>query len=208
MTLKKSARDYLIETAKMLMHRKPLAEITVAEILSVSGVSRTTFYKLFNDKQDLVEHVFIDEVSSAFFYDVDRPLYDREVDILRNIDANRPFYQEAVKSDEFVKVWMEKALDSNRFYMRIKLADRGIPAEALDMCAHMMSNTFAGASLDWIRHPCGLTPEEYARMLVVYLWHGLSAFADDFGQEPVEGPVESTGEDDAGEDAGGNRPAE
>ena len=188
MTLKKSARDYLVETAKMLMHRKPLTEITVAEILSVSGVSRTTFYKLFNDKQDLIKHVFIDEVSNVFFYDIDRPLYDREVDILRSIDANRAFYQEAVKSDEFVRVWMEKALDSNRFYMRTKLSSYGIPAEALEMCAHMMSNTFAGASLDWIRNPCELTAEEYARMLVVYLWHGLSAFANDYGQKPVEGP--------------------
>lgn len=55
MPMKMSAREYLIATAKELMNTKDIDQISVREILDISGVSRTTFYKHFLDKQDLIE---------------------------------------------------------------------------------------------------------------------------------------------------------
>ena len=189
MALKKTAREYLIETIKGLIQTKAIEDVTVAEILNISGVSRTTFYKHFADKQALAEQVFIDELSNLFFYDVERPLYDREVDILRQIDGNRQFYRNALKSQEFVNTWMDKAFDSNDFYVHTKLAGLDIPEPVLKMLAFHMSQTYARATMDWILDDHGMTAEEYARVLLIYLWQGLGGFVRDAGQPPVEGAV-------------------
>jgi AcrR family transcriptional regulator len=46
-------RDALGDALVELMHQKPFAEITVQHVLDRAGVSRSTFYTHFSDKDDL-----------------------------------------------------------------------------------------------------------------------------------------------------------
>lgn len=189
MALKKTAREYLIETVKELLQHKTIDEITVADILAMSGVSRTTFYKHFPDKQALAEQVFIDELSRAFFYDCGRTLFDCEVDILRRIEEHRKFYEHAIKSDEFLRMWAQQAMDSNMHRMRVHFAGRDVPDTTLRMCAYLMSQTFAGATIDWVRHrPPDMTIEQYARYLVEYFVNGLAGIERHFVAD-LPGPM-------------------
>lgn len=188
MAMKKTAREYLVETARQLLSSRRVEDITVSDILTMSGVSHTTFYKHFRDKQALVAQVFIEELSNLFFYDVERPLYDREVDILKSIDANRDFYRNALKSLEFVQTWMEKAYDSNDVYMQHYLASHGVAPRILKLLAFNMSHTMAQAAMEWARSRPEMEPEEYARVLVNYLWGGLRAFAENPEADAFEGP--------------------
>lgn len=47
-------RDALGDSLVKLMHEKPFAEITVQQVLDHAGVSRSTFYSHFSDKNDLL----------------------------------------------------------------------------------------------------------------------------------------------------------
>ena len=51
--------DYMLAAAlKKCMTKAPLDKITVKDITDVCGVSRQTFYRHFQDKQDLVNWYF------------------------------------------------------------------------------------------------------------------------------------------------------
>ena len=93
MPMKMTAREYLIATAKEFMSTKNLDQISVAEILEASGVSRTTFYKHFRDKQDLVESILLSEIVAPSFHDKSRTFFEHELEVLKDLDANRAFLQ-------------------------------------------------------------------------------------------------------------------
>ncbi|HWF23498.1 MAG TPA: TetR/AcrR family transcriptional regulator [Acidimicrobiales bacterium] len=51
---RQSARLRILETTKALMADHPWSEISIQEIMAVSGVSRTSFYRHFDDGQHLL----------------------------------------------------------------------------------------------------------------------------------------------------------
>ena len=106
MSLKKTSKDLLADAIKELMQHRELKDISVENILELSGVSRATFYKHFVDKRALAEQVFLNELANVSFTDYDRPIYECEAEILRYLDENRTFYRNALKSQEFRDAWM------------------------------------------------------------------------------------------------------
>lgn len=175
MGLKKSAREYLLDAIRLLVSQKPIEDITVAEVVKLAGVSRNTFYKHFEDKFALAEQVFVDEISAAFFF-CDQPMYDRAVGTLHRVDENRQFYRNAVKSEEFLKKWMEHAFESDLAYLQGMLEGRSVPEGVIRDMAELITQTLAGGVLEWVRGRPDRAPEDYARVLVTYCEHGLSGF--------------------------------
>ena len=51
---RKTAREILAESFRELAGSKPVDRITVPEIIENCGYSKTTFYRLFKDKYDLM----------------------------------------------------------------------------------------------------------------------------------------------------------
>ena len=51
---RKTAREILTESFRELAGSKPVDKITVPEIVENCGYSKTTFYRLFKDKYDLM----------------------------------------------------------------------------------------------------------------------------------------------------------
>ena len=51
---RKSAREILAESFRELAENKPVDKITVPNIIENCGYSKTTFYRLFKDKYDLM----------------------------------------------------------------------------------------------------------------------------------------------------------
>lgn len=58
-----------VQALELLLKKKPLAKITVAEICKESGLSRQTFYRHFLDIYDLANysHKYLDQLSSLIF---------------------------------------------------------------------------------------------------------------------------------------------
>ncbi len=51
---RKTAREILAESFRELAGFKPVDKITVPNIIENCGYSKTTFYRLFKDKYDLI----------------------------------------------------------------------------------------------------------------------------------------------------------
>lgn len=66
MAKKKSSRDLLFDTFFELSQLKRLDDVTIADILEQSGVSRSTFYRHFTDKYDLMSQFYQEQIASLY----------------------------------------------------------------------------------------------------------------------------------------------
>lgn len=66
MAKKKSSKDLLFDTFFELSQSKRLNDVTIADILEQSGVSRSTFYRHFTDKYDLMSQFYQEQIASLY----------------------------------------------------------------------------------------------------------------------------------------------
>lgn len=70
MSIKSDKYNSLLETAKTLFFRHGIRRVTIEEICAEAKVSKVTFYKYFNDKNDLVR-VIREELTQIGFAQLD-----------------------------------------------------------------------------------------------------------------------------------------
>jgi AcrR family transcriptional regulator len=51
-------KDYISESLMLLMQKKSFADITIGEITDKAGVNRSSYYRNFNTKNELVKHYY------------------------------------------------------------------------------------------------------------------------------------------------------
>ncbi len=182
MSLKKTSKELLADAIKELMQHRELKDISVENILELSGVSRATFYKHFVDKWALAEQVFLNELANVSFTDYDHPIYECETDILRYLDENRTFYRNALKSQEFRDAWMRAAYAADIERLARAYGDRDIPNRDLELFANLLSRTMVDATWLWITEgPQGHTPEELAFKLATFVERGTNGLLEPGG---------------------------
>lgn len=94
--------DYMLAAAlKKCMTKAPLDKITVKDITDVCGVSRQTFYRHFQDKQDLVNWYFEVILEESFRHmGKGKTIYEGLVNKFSFIQREKVFFAEAFKNDE------------------------------------------------------------------------------------------------------------
>lgn len=61
-------KECIMESLLLLLQEKPLAEIAIKEIVEKAGVNRSTYYRHFQTKEDVIRHFYasrLDEYLSA-----------------------------------------------------------------------------------------------------------------------------------------------
>ncbi|MBR5718945.1 MAG: TetR family transcriptional regulator, partial [Clostridia bacterium] len=102
---RKTAREILAESFRELAGFKPVDKITVPNIIENCGYSKTTFYRLFKDKYDLMSWDYARQLQSIvcqtekedyewkqILWDV-AFLYDEQKDYLRNLLLHTSGYE-------------------------------------------------------------------------------------------------------------------
>src|SRR3954468_17882696 len=102
-------RDRLGDALIELLVQKPFDEITVQEVLDRAGVSRSTFYAHFSDKNDLFlsdSDEFLEDLATALSRFGDKSERVAPVqELFAHIGEVRPFYNALVKSGKIRDVW-------------------------------------------------------------------------------------------------------
>ena len=78
-------KEIIIKTLFELLNEKPLAKITVKDIVERCGVNRNTFYYHFRDILDVVEYALLREVDKVFERPVEADSVLECLEILVNI---------------------------------------------------------------------------------------------------------------------------
>ena len=82
-------KEIIIRTLFELLNEKPLAKITVKDIVERCGVNRNTFYYHFRDISDVVESALLREVDNAFEHPVEVDSMLECLEVLTREDGER-----------------------------------------------------------------------------------------------------------------------
>lgn len=87
--------EHLTDSLVTLLEEKPMSGISVSELCDAAGVGRTSFYRNFETKEDIlktkIEHLFHGLVSE-WEKEPTRPLDQLVYQVFSHLEANRGFY--------------------------------------------------------------------------------------------------------------------
>ena len=164
---RKTAREILAESFRELAESKPVDKITVPNIIENCGYSKTTFYRLFRDKYDLMAWDYAQRLQAIvgqteradyewkqILWDV-AFLYNEQKDYLRNLLLHTHGFE------TFSKQMQQLHIES---LTKCVLDASGL--QRLDVKTEMYVRTYClgtvDLSCDWIMGKFQVTPEELA----------------------------------------------
>jgi AcrR family transcriptional regulator len=172
-------RDRLGETLMELLVKKPFDDITVQDVLDDAGVSRSTFYTHYRDKNDLflsdVEE-FFESMATALSRFGDKSERVAPVqELFAHIGESRPFYNALVESGRIPDV-MELGLGHFGRGIAQRLNEipraRTIPPGRRGAIAHGLAGSLFSLLTWWIQHGMTLAPEEMDKLFHRLVWTG------------------------------------
>ena len=170
--------DALVE----LMHEKPFADITVQQLLDRAGVSRSTFYAHYRDKDDL----FLGDVEDFFEMMATQLTRSGEVsnrvapvrELFAHIAQVRDFYAAVVASG---KMHDTMELGQGHFARSIEQrlstlcpTGKGSPAQR-GATAYALAGSLLSLLSWWIDHGMKASPAEMDDIYHRMVWSGVSA---------------------------------
>ena len=106
----------LVETIEDFLMRDKVEEITVNDIIEGAGVSRTTFYRYFRDKYDLINYIYTNKMNELLRrYDSYKDSYTITYEILKFVSEKREIFLKILSytgqnsfMDFYVNTWIEE----------------------------------------------------------------------------------------------------
>lgn len=147
-------QQHFFEAIYRLLNKHPIEKITVRDIVNEAGVSRSSFYRNFYDKYDLLNKYY-DSVLEKTLYLYDKDITYREATslIYNKIKEDLKFYQNAFKSNDANGLKNHIFKISQDFHMRI-LERKGITVT--DWKVQKVIDAFIFGNLEimciWILH--------------------------------------------------------
>ena len=172
-------RDRLGDALVELFVKKPFDDITVQDVLDGAGVSRSTFYTHYRDKNDLflsdVEE-FFESMATALSRFGDKSERVAPVqELFAHIGESRPFYNALVESGRMPDV-MELGLGHFGRGIAQRLNEipraRTIPPDRRGAIAHGLAGSLFSLLTWWIQHGRTLSPEEMDKLFHRLVWTG------------------------------------
>jgi AcrR family transcriptional regulator len=172
-------RDRLGDALMELLVKKPFDDITVQDVLEGAGVSRSTFYTHYRDKNDLflsdVEE-FFESMATALSRFGDKSERVAPVqELFAHIGESRPFYNALVESGRMPDV-MELGLGHFGRGIAQRLNEipraRTIPPDRRAAIAHGLAGSLFSLLTWWIQHGMTLSPEEMDKLFHRLVWTG------------------------------------
>lgn len=162
-------KEIIIRTLFELLNEKPLARITVKDIVERCGVNRNTFYYHFKDISDVVEYALLREVDKAFErpVEVDSVLECLEV-LVNLIGENRKAMLHiycSVQREVFTSALDKMCQYIVQQYMVHNFDETVMEKEGMKALMHFYKCVMIGISLDWMDHRMSYDLVEYAGRL-------------------------------------------
>ena len=172
-------RDRLGDALVELLVQKPFDDITVQDVLDGAGVSRSTFYTHYRDKNDLFlsdAEEFFESMATALSRFGDKSERVAPVqELFAHIGEARPFYNALVESGRMPDV-MELGLGHFGRGIAQRLNEipraRTIPPDRRAAIAHGLAGSLFSLLTWWIQHGMTLSPEEMDKLFHRLVWTG------------------------------------
>lgn len=162
---RQSKRDAILSAFIEMVESMPLEEVRVEELIRRSGVSKTTFYRFFRDKYDVMNAVYLDISKAITSSNTDLSQMHRFVREDFQIIYRHPRYFRRILDFNGQNSFRETIRDYYRGNILRQVVERsgGEPLSArmlFEIDAY--SETAAFIVIWWILNDCALPPEELA----------------------------------------------
>ena len=172
-------RDRLGDALISLLVEKPFDDITVQEVLDRAGVSRSTFYAHYRDKNDLFlsdAEDFFESMASALSRFGDRSERVAPVqELFAHLGEMRPLYNALLASGRLHDVMQ---LGEEHFARGIEQRLSEMPRACSIAPGHrtVVARGLAGSLFSlltwWVQHGGALSPEEMDKLFHDLVWNG------------------------------------
>jgi AcrR family transcriptional regulator len=167
--------DALVE----LLVQKPFDDITVQHVLDRAGVSRSTFYTHYRDKNDLFlsdAEDFFENMATALSRFGDKSERVAPVhELFAHIAEARPFYDALVQSGRMPDV-MELGLGHFARGIEQRLNEipraRTVPPDRRGAIAHGLAGSLFSLLTWWVQHGMTSSPGEMDKLFHKLVWNG------------------------------------
>lgn len=146
----------IIETLRELMQTMAYDDITVSDIVQNAGISRSTFYRHFLDKQHVLESVFEQEVMLSNIFDFTRSICERETDMLSIMMKHPQFWIYMHENPAIRDLWQSKAYKGTLEYLQHNYSH--VPE--LDFFCRILGVGFIDLNREVLKGNFKITPEE------------------------------------------------
>lgn len=152
----------LRRTLRDIMREKSFQMITVEDICNEAGISRRSFYRYFQDKYELLSHLYYEEYFSKLEMHKGWGVWDYHPELCRQCYEDRNFFRNAFKVE---------GQNSLRSYARDLLApliradykDSGLEENVMEFFITNTTNMLFDYMQMWLEtEPC-MPPEEFSR---------------------------------------------
>lgn len=170
-----------------LYEKKPLERITVSEICSECGISRTAFYQHFDDKYAVLDAIcgeiltHVQELNvnmhAIKMKDTDKsiPLW---VETATYISEKKNYFRPLIcypSDSNFIHKW--KGIMQNTLHKRL-LADGYKNTDDLELVVYSMASAIIGIYEYWFQNQPELTPTQIAQIGSRLLWSSFHDFVE------------------------------
>ena len=174
-------RDQLGDALMELLVQKPFDDITVQDVLDRAGVSRSTFYTHYRDKNDLFlsdADEFFEGMATALSRFGDKSERVAPVqELFAHIGEVRPFYNALVESGRIHDV-MELGREhfARGIEQRLNEMPRAcnIPPDRRGAIAHGLAGSLFSLLSWWVQHGMTRPPAEMDQLFHKLVWAGAS----------------------------------
>ena len=172
-------RDRLGDALVELLVQKPFDDITVQDVLDRAGVSRSTFYTHYRDKNDLFlsdADEFFEGMATALSRFGDKSERVAPVqELFAHVGEVRPFYNALVESGRIHDV-MELGQEHFARGIEQRLNEmpraRSIRPDRRGAIAHGLAGSLFSLLAWWVQHGMTPSPEEMDKLFHKLVWAG------------------------------------
>ena len=189
-------KELLADCFKGILATVPFDKITIKMITDRAGLIRPTFYKHFQDKYEVIEWIFKNEVISQA-----DPIFDKgdsRAGILllaRLLDEDRDFYRRLLRAEHnpnsFSALLRRYIQASILKQASRRPASAGKALLSAETVALFYTDALAGVLISWLNREVSGTPEELSEMLLILLEH--TALELVTGESPMDDTPASSG---------------
>ena len=151
---------------KRTMSKKPFEKITISDITSECGLNRQTFYYHFQDKYELLNWIFYNDVISPFKDDFTIENWSEQLlQILRILKENSKFYTNAINTpygNEFRKYFLNVIVKITDDILAQMTEGYNVKQENLKFISEFFAYGIAGSIVKWVQTGMKESPENIA----------------------------------------------
>jgi AcrR family transcriptional regulator len=167
--INRRTRDILIDAAEELFETQIVQNISVQSVVDKCGTTRTTFYRYFKDKYDIMNSVYKRKVDNIIREYIDSDdIKQMYCDILTYMENRKQYYSSIVKysgQNSFYEYIVEYGAD---FFEKRLLKKIGEDAVTHRIHRLVLGYCYGSGHLiiDWLNENCNIGIDDFANLLI------------------------------------------